>query len=1423
MKKSNSIILKTKIIFMKRILLVLFLLPFLSFAQVDLVKWDAVNNVSYIPTYISSNVTSENISVNTSKGVSLRYLSYGAVDTFFQTEGWPNPAQMGGQYDPEKYIQFTIKPNAGYKTDLSSFVFRCRSGSGKFRVKYSKDATFTTGVRDLITETVTPGSWTSYTGTFSPEINPVLDNQTVYVRVYSYSTYNTFEVQTGTNAANIVPLIKGAVSNFDSTKILAINDYVDTKKDVAININPLNNDVSKANVTTLVISNPPLAAEGTAIVNPDNTITFNPASGFIGTSVFGYTISNANETSTATIKVTVVDNGNANLSLWNGAGSSFNPVTNENVNSNAPITSTGASLSYIYENTTSAFFESGNWPTPQQNGGSLDLNKYVEFKISSDGQHELNLKQFNFVYRCRVSGRFQVRYSKDPSFTTGVKVLIPNTNTPTSWTTSTNNFDSDINPVLPTETVYIRVYAYNTNNSFLILNGNGNSIGPVITGTVKNVSNLTANNDYISTPVNRAIVVPILSNDIIGGSPLQAITVTQPVNGTVTVNDLNNVTFTPTVGFTGSTSFTYTLRNSAYNYSSATVYVNGTAAVCEPSAIIPGNNFWKGYVYTYTGNTPAATTYVGTIAENSNFDRDIAGGAMTGNQSVEANNFCGTVPSDKFFVRYLMNLTITEAGNYSITVGGDDGYRLYIDDVPVVGINNWGTHGYTTSVVKHPLSVGEHKFRLEYFENESLARISFSYGLPKGDPSLPFGDNVWNVYGFTKANLDFTNTELRDSYAGYYIDPSVSFDSQKFWNKEQSPSVDNTAWNGAPIQIDNFTLTYKRKGFPCGRYQIQLVNCDDVAQVYIDGTPVFSQTYTVNGGLINGGTFYTLNKNSEVEIRLREDGGNANVAFNFIEVPFVYNGSVAPPIGSSIKVEDDSILANNLEVCSCYIASGKTLTVPENVTLTVKEKINVAAGGKLVVKNNGSLLQEKNGVFTGNNDSFVMERSSTPMKNFDFSYWSSPVVNQNLFDLSPNTLHDKYMSYTGTGWKSENAKTTSMVAGKGYIIRVPKPNSTYTNEKDSWTGPSYVQNLEFVGIPNNGDITGETVTAGNFYLIGNPYPSAIDADEFLFGDENKDILKGTIYFWTHNTSIKKDGSAYKYASADYASYNRTGGVGTAPNVQVPLGKIAAGQSFFGTAKSPGTIKFNNEMRVAGENSQFFKPAKTNKNAKTEKNRLWLTMTNPEGAYKQALIGYVTGATNEVDVDFDGLTFNGNSFIDFYSLSNTSKLAIQGRALPFEDTDKVPMGFRSTVDGDFTISIEKSDGLLANQKVYLEDAETNIIHDLTASDYTFTTIKGTYDNRFVVKYSNRTLGTGDFETVNDAVAVAVQNKVINITSIQENIDKVYIYDLLGKQLYLKDNIGNTQLTIDNMTITQQILIVKAILENGNSATKKIIFR
>jgi hypothetical protein len=245
----------------------------------------------------------------------------------------------------------------------------------------------------------------------------------------------------------------------------------------------------------------------------------------------------------------------------------------------------------------------------------------------------------------------------------------------------------------------------------------------------------------------------------------------------------------------------------------------------------------------------------------------------------------------------------------------------------------------------------------------------------------------------------------------------------------------------------------------------------------------------------------------------------------------------------------------------------------------------------------------------------------------------------------------------------------------------------------------------------------------------------------------------------------------------------------------------------------------------------------------EKHRVWLNLTNSEGAFKQALVGYIAGATNDYDYQYDGRTFNANKYVDFYSVNLDKNLTIQGRALPFNNTDSVPLGYKSTIDGDFTINIDYADGLLVNQPVFLEDKTTNVIHNLKNGRYAFATLKGVFNDRFVLRYVDKTtveekgpivavdpikevgavVGEPDINKDGKAVIVFVKNHQVKIDSFDEIIDKVVVYGLRGRVLYEKENVNRNEFSIQNLNSADQFLIVQVLLKNGTWVNEKIIFK
>ncbi|RYY46317.1 MAG: T9SS sorting signal type C domain-containing protein, partial [Chitinophagaceae bacterium] len=482
----------------------------------------------------------------------------------------------------------------------------------------------------------------------------------------------------------------------------------------------------------------------------------------------------------------------------------------------------------------------------------------------------------------------------------------------------------------------------------------------------------------------------------------------------------------------------------------------------------------------------------------------------------------------------------------------------------------------------------------------------------------------------------------------------------------------------------------------------------------------------------------------------------------------------------------------------------------------------------ILVENNGSLVQVTavdNELTNNNTGKIKVQRTTTPMYRYDFTYWGSPVKGHTVKDLSPMTLFDKYMSWNAdTGaWVIIPVGAEVMVPGKGYAVRAPQSFSTNPAVKVPYTG-------SFTGVPNNGSVTYATygngaTTPNKFNLLGNPYPSAIDIEKFLLANSTK--LEGTIYLWTHNTAL----AGYAYNNSDYAVYNFSG-----PTTTYPIGGtggatkyLAAGQGFYvkGISAGASTVTFTNAMRETVNNSNFFRPANeiTTQNevqTEPEKHRIWLNLRNNEDAFNQTLVGYIQNATNGIDWGYDGEQFGGNE-LKFYSVVNSKNLTIQGKALPFTDTDEVPLGYKTTIAGTLNVSIDHYDGLFEYQNVYLEDQLLNVVHNLKETDYEFTTTVGTFDDRFVLRYTpSSELSNPDHGNISNGVLVYKNNNLITVKSQLENIQSVTVYDLLGRQIYTAKNIGSNVFNITDVVLNEQPLIVKATLVNGQIVNKKIVY-
>ena len=151
-----------------------------------------------------------------------------------------------------------------------------------------------------------------------------------------------------------------------------------------------------------------------------------------------------------------------------------------------------------------------------------------------------------------------------------------------------------------------------------------------------------------------------------------------------------------------------------------------------------------------------------------------------------------------------------------------------------------------------------------------------------------------------------------------------------------------------------------------------------------------------------------------------------------------------------------------------------------------------------------------------------------------------------------------------------------------------------------------------------------------------------------------------------------------------------------------------------------------------------------------------------------------------------------------------------------------MGFNATTAGEYTISIDHTDGVFSQgQNIYLKDVQEGIIRNLSTSNYTFTTEAGTFEGRFEVHYQTEALGTDTPVLDANSVIVFKHGNAISINTGNAIINSVKVFDIRGRQLYSQVGINATETSISNMNIQQEVIIVEITTEKG-TVSKRILF-
>ena len=170
--------------------------------------------------------------------------------------------------------------------------------------KIGGTVTPTVGVGGNVTLTVTNPNTPGKKPTLDPNTGEVTIPGNTPAGTYTI-TYSYCEVLNPTNCTGTQTLVVTVVGTVTPTALpIAVDDRVSTAMNTPINIAVLANDTLNGATTPNVVTSP---ANGTVVVNADNTVEYRPHTGFAGTDTFVYEICNSAGCSSATVTIDIVN------------------------------------------------------------------------------------------------------------------------------------------------------------------------------------------------------------------------------------------------------------------------------------------------------------------------------------------------------------------------------------------------------------------------------------------------------------------------------------------------------------------------------------------------------------------------------------------------------------------------------------------------------------------------------------------------------------------------------------------------------------------------------------------------------------------------------------------------------------------------------------------------------------------------------------------------------------------------------------------------------------------------------------------------------------------------------------------------------------------------------------------------------------
>ena len=524
---------------------------------------------------------------------------------------------------------------------------------------------------------------------------------------------------------------------------------------------------------------------------------------------------------------------------------------------------------------------------------------------------------------------------------------------------------------------------------------------------------------------------------------------------------------------------------------------------------------------------------------------------------------------------------------------------------------------------------------------------------------------------------------------------------------------------------------------------------------------------------------------------------------------------------------------------------------------------------------------------------------------YAYNYWCSPVgnvgsnnnsnlpfiPNNNLFDVTAAPITSASAGFT-TGYDGTSSPLVISSAwlwtySPGYLYAdwdyldedgLADAGMGFTMKGTSGSGNN--QLYDFRGKPNNGTITADVLAPigpePQFTLIGNPYPSAIDAYDLIWDADNKNAITGVLHYWEQAPgaashfledyvggyglyTIDEFTFADSFTPAAFTTYLADG---TPTNFNAGMGSktakryIPVGQGFMveGAVGSPGTVFIRNNFREYVKESSgtsYFFSANPNglgitvgssENLNPNEDALYgehgLNIV-PEGFLRfrlnidlqkgtnyytrQLLMNLVDHATDGFDY---GLEAKAESVLDsdaHWILENVPYLI---QAFAFDESLKIPVVVELNEQQPLRFRLFDVQNFNEGQPIYLHDIENSLYIDLRIQDYQLTLEPGQYPDRFEITFvTEETLGVSEISI--DELQVFQNNNAGQFTILNPSlleIIKVDLYDVSGKRIFNFDSIElDDEYHYPTKNLSDGVYVANITLSNGKMVNKKVVIK